>query len=239
MKYLFLLFCIILCSCSDESTRIGTCDRISLGGAFKFNSQGGIDSIIPYDSWWNFTGVQKEEGCEVKPDAIECSWFSVMKKDNIVFASVKQNDTGIERYEYVDIRGYDGPDKCDGKSGSFPISQCPELLDMELSKDELLFSSEGGMDSVIVTTGRNHWLNYPDINVSYDGVVYVFDPNTDGFNFSDYVSKYIKNPWFNINTIDEKLIFSISKNESGKERNFSVSFPGNCGPTIKIIQSAE
>jgi hypothetical protein len=210
-------------------------------GTFKFNSQEGTDSIIPHDYQWSFTGVRGEEGCEVKPETIECSWFSVVKKDRIVFASVKQNNTGRERYEYIKVYRNGGTGECTENSGEFTISQCPELTDMELSRDELLFSSEGGMDSVIVTTGKNHWLNYPHINVSYENVVYVFDPNTDGFDFSDYVSKYleIKDIWFNINIIDEKLIFSINKNESGKERTFSVSFPGSCKPTIKIIQSAE
>jgi hypothetical protein len=240
MKYLFLFFCLILCSCED-SRGDWDCIPIGSGKGFIFNSSGGIDSIYIDNSWWSFTGVREEEGCEVKPEAMECSWFSLVKRENIVFATVKQNNTGEGRYADVRIKGNGGSGECSDVRGMFEIYQCPELTDMELSKDELLFSSEGGMDSVIVTTGRNHWLNYPDINVSYDGVVYVFDPNTDGFNFSDYVSKYsyIKDPWFNINTVDEKLIFSINRNESGKERNFSVSFPGSCKPSVKIIQSAE
>jgi hypothetical protein len=239
MKYLLIVFCLVLCSC--EHSVDGTCVPIHLNG-FKFNSQEGTDSIIAYDYRWSFTDVREEEGCEVKPETIECPWFSLVKKDSIVFASVKQNDTGKRKYEHVEIKKYDGPGRCDGRRGSLTIFQCPEQTDIELSKEEFLFSAEGGVDSAIIITDRTFWLDHLSIFVHYGNVVHLFDPDKHGFDFSNYVSKhsYIKDIWFNINIIDEKkIIFSINRNESGKERSFGVTFPVNCGPTIKVIQSAD
>jgi len=216
---------------------VGDCVPITLRG-FKFNSQEGIDSIYIDDSWWSFTGVREEEGCEVKPEAMECSWFSVVKRENIVFATVKQNNTGEGRYVDVRIKGNGGPGECSEETGGLTIFQCPELTDMELSKEELLFSSEGGIDSVIVTTNRNSWLNDPYISVNYENASYVFRPYTHGFDFSNFWSD--TNFWFNINMPDErKIIFSVSKNESGKERNFSIDIDRSCGANVKVIQSAE
>jgi hypothetical protein len=233
MKHLFLFFCLILCSCDLVD---GTCVPIG-GEGFKFNSQSGIDSIIPNDSWWHFTGVQGEEGCEVKPDAIECSWFSIVKKDSIVFASVKQNDTDRKRYGYTKIKGNGGHGECSDEWGEFTISQCPEPTDMDLSKDEFLFGSEGGIDSVIVTTNRNSWLSHPLISVRYGNIHYLYE---EGFDFSGHSS--VKDPWFAITDIidGEKIILSVSKNESGKERIATLTLdPYNCGANITIIQSAE
>jgi hypothetical protein len=188
------------------------------GGVFRFNLQGGIDSTNIYDSWWSFTGVRKEEGCEVKPDTIECSWFSMVKRKSIVFASVKQNNTGQRRYEDVKIKGNGGRGECSDERGEITIIQCPEP--MELSKDEFLFSSEGGIDSVIVTTSRKSWLEHP----SFYG-----DP--------------IKDHGLTIDVIDdgEKIIFSASKNESGKEiiTNLTLDDPWVCGPHIRIVQATE
>jgi len=228
LKYSFLFLCIILWSCEDSGLN-GGC--IPIGGElrFSFNSQEGTDSQITYDSWWSFTGVRGEEGCEVKPNTMECSWFSVVKKDSIVFASVKQNNTGQKRYEYIEIKGNGGHSKCSDMWGEITIIQCPELTDMELSKEELLFGSEGGIDSVIVTTNRNSWLNDPYISVNYENASYIFSNFWSDTNF-----------WININMTDErKIIFSVSKNESGKERNAILILDYyNCGASLKVIQSA-
>jgi len=210
---------------------------IGLLDVFRFNLQGGIDSIIPNDSWWHFTGVREEEGCEVKPDAIECSWFSVMKKDSIVFAFVKENNTSRERYEYVKIKGNGSHEECTGEPGEIAIIQCPEP--MELSKDEFLFSTEGGIDSVIVTTSRNSWLDYPLIDLQYKTIAAMCYISQE--NFSCYGNP-VKDHWLAIDIIDgEKIIFSVSKNESGKERNAILTLDPSwiCGASLKIIQSAE
>jgi hypothetical protein len=47
--------------------------------------------------------------------------------------------------------------------------------------------------------------------------------------------------WFTIDIIDrKKIVFSVSKNESGKEREAYVALdPLNCEANIKIIQSVE
>ncbi|MDR2583200.1 MAG: hypothetical protein LBC75_06945 [Fibromonadaceae bacterium] len=218
MKYLFLIFCLILCSCEQPVT----CIPIVLG--FTFDSQEGIDSMITYNNFGgydylgNFIGVRNEEGCEVKPDTIKCSWFSLVKKDSIVFASVKQNDTGRKRYEVVNIKRDDGTGECDGRSGNFTISQCPEPA------EQLLFGSEGALDSLILTINGSSWSS-----ITID----------TGWN-------YLEDPWFAIIDIVDKeknkmkIIFSISKNESGKERNAILTVDSNnCGSSVKIIQAAE
>jgi len=220
---------------------------IGLLGVFRFDLQRGIDSIIPYDSWWSFTDVREEEwwnstsvrkneGCEVKPDTVECLWFSVVKRDSVVFASVKQNHTGRERYATLDIKGKGSHEECTGEPGEIAIVQCPEP--MELSKEELLFNSEGGIDNVIVTTNRTSWLEYPFIylrDTAMRVICYISQEN-----FSCYGDP-IKYDWLAIDIIDgEKIIFSVSKNKSGKERNAILTLDSwNCGHNVKVIQSAE
>jgi hypothetical protein len=134
VKYLFLFFCLILCSCEDPELN-GTCVPIE-EELLKFNSQGGIDSISPYYYWrMSFTGIFTagvgEEECEVKPDTVECLWFSLVKRDSAVFASVNQNNTG--RIRDVSIKIWEKGDKCD-MWGAITIIQYPEPI--ELSKDE-------------------------------------------------------------------------------------------------------
>jgi len=238
MKYLFLLFCIILCSCEYNSGKRGTCIPME-GGGFRFNLQGGIDSTDIYDSWWSFTGVRKEEECEIKPDTIECSWFSMVKRESIVFASVKQNNTGQKRKVDVKIKGKGGRGECSDEWGEISIIQCPEP--MELSKDEFLFSSEGGMDSVIVTTDRNSWLEYPLINLQYKTIGAMCYISQESFKcYGDT----IKDHWIAIDIKDgEKITLSVSKNESGKERISILIFDPwmywDCCPSVNIVQAAE
>jgi len=247
MKHLLLFFCLILCSCSEPSID-GTCVPEVLYGleGFTFNSQGGIDSIITQDHLGNLIGVWGEglekEGCEVKPDAIECSWFRVVKRDSVVYAMVEQNNTGQERYKKIQIEGSGKHGECSERSVSIEISQCPELLDMELSKYELLFSSEVGIDSVIVITNRTSWLDHPFIGVRYGTIHYIYETIYYRSQYSSWFSGYpIKDPWLAIDIIDgEKIVFSVSKNESGKERNAILTLDlYNCCPSIKVVQSAE
>jgi len=152
MRYISLFFCLLLFSCDYSSELpivIGDCVPITLDG-FLFNSQGGTDSLTYGYEHWKFTGVQQEKECEVEPETIKCSWFSVVKKDSTVFVSVKQNDTDLEKHEYVNIKGNGEDGECSDSKGGFEIIQCPIDV-IELSKEELLFSSEGGIDSVTIS----------------------------------------------------------------------------------------
>jgi len=237
MKYLSLFFCLFLFSCdysSDLSSEIdGDCVPITLYG-FLFNSQEGIDSLT-YGYWhWKFTGVQKEKECEVEPETIKCSWFSVVKKDSTVFVSVKQNDTDLERHEYVNIKGNGDGGKCSAVRGGFDIIQCPIDV-IELSKEELLFSSEGGTDSITVANNRNSWLY-----LRLDGSGITGGPESGSHEF---IPPYtVEGSWFTISIPDrKKVIFSVNKNDTGKERYFIATFGlGICGSSsVTISQSTE
>jgi hypothetical protein len=201
-----------------------------------FNSQERIDSAyIGYYNWWfpepQYPNPYSGERCKlIEPEKIECSWFSMEKRDSFVVVSVKQNNTYQKRSKSIDVKinsGGTGP--CNENRGWISISQCFDSTDIELSKEEFLFNAEGGIDTVIITTNRESWLNRLDIGIWYENAVY-------GYNFYE---EYIK--WFNIDIIDEKkIVFSVNRNESGKERSFSIEIDsGNCGPSVKIIQSAE
>jgi hypothetical protein len=234
MKRLFLLLSLLLSSCDNRLT--GDCYPI-IPDRLLFSSQGGIDSARIGYRWW-FSNLYKE--CElIEPEKVECPWLSAEKKDSATaIVLVKQNNTGKERSTLIRIKTNDDMGgECSENSGWISIHQCFEPTDMELSKEELLFSAEGGMDSVIVATDRESWLEHPVIGVRYENIRYNY---RKGFDFSDY--SHIKDPWFAIIDIvdGEKIIFSVSKNESGKERTSTATLdPYNCGPSIKIIQSAE
>ncbi|MDR3001864.1 MAG: hypothetical protein LBU89_11440, partial [Fibromonadaceae bacterium] len=64
---------------------------------------------------------------------------------------------------------------------------------------------------MIVTTDRQL-----RIDLQYENVQYGYQDN-----FDVYISSHIKDPWFSVNVIDGKnIFFSVSKNETGKERSF-------------------
>jgi hypothetical protein len=240
---MFLCF-ILIFSC--ERHLDDDCDLIAPQHALSFDAQEGTDSSIViggYRVW--FTDVQKEEECEfIKPEQIECPWFSAeIVRKSIIIASVKQNNTGQKRYKYVNIKGNDGrAGKCSENSGGFTIEQCPEPVDIKLSKEELFFGSKGEVDTITITTDRNSWLAHPLIGVQYENIHYIYDIYTDGHDFFSYSSKYsyINDLWFNVAIDGNKIIFSANKNESGKERYFGITIdPGNCGRDIKITQSAK
>jgi hypothetical protein len=229
MKYLFLIICLVLCL-SCKHVLDGDCYPILPEEELSiFNSQGGIDSTYIGYNWWFSDKYNK--GCKfIEPQKIECSWFSAEKKGNYtVVVSVKQNDTSQKREGYARIESKGGTGECSENSGWVSIAQCSDLTDIELSKEEFLFSAEGGIDSVIIATNRESWLNQPYIGIWYENAVYGYD----------FYEEYIK--WFNINIIDEKkIIFSVNRNETGEERNFSIAIDDSeCGPRVKVIQSAE
>ncbi len=238
MKHLFLFLCLFLCFSCEQEPLIGDCVPITPYD-FSFNSQEGIDSRIVYGYRWWFTGVQEEEEeeCEfIKPERIECPWFSAEKAyDSIIIVSVKQNNTDQKRYKNVNIKGNDGgTGKCSENTGGFKIIQCPPDV-KKLSKEELLFSAEGGIDSVTVTNNISSWLylrlSGSGINGGPESAPHSFNP--------PYI---VEGSWFTISIPDEKkVIFSVNKNETGKERNFiAILDPDICGfSSVKISQSAE
>jgi hypothetical protein len=199
----------------------------------SFDSQEGVDSMVVLEYQWWFTDLQKEKCKFTEPEKIECSWFSAEKAhDSIIIVSVKQNKTRRKRSEKVIIYGDSGGNReCSKNRGSFYVTQCPELIDIELSKEELLFGSEGGIDNVIVTTDRQLY-----IGLQYENVQYGYQDD-----FDVYISSHIEDPWFSVNVIDGKnIFFSVSKNETGKERSFSLLLDHyDCGTKIDVYQSAE
>ncbi|MDR3000784.1 MAG: hypothetical protein LBU89_05915 [Fibromonadaceae bacterium] len=234
MKRLFLFFSLLLASCSWESNLIGSCIPMDVSPyELSFDSQEGVDSMVVLEYQWWFTDLQKEKCKFTEPEKIECSWFSAEKAhDSIIIVSVKQNKTRRKRSEKVIIYGDSGGNReCSKNRGSFYVTQCPELIDIELSKEELLFGSEGGIDNVIVTTDRQLY-----IGLQYENVQYGYQDD-----FDVYISSHIEDPWFSVNVIDGKnIFFSVSKNETGKERSFSLLLDHyDCGTKIDVYQSAE
>ncbi|MDR0517638.1 MAG: BACON domain-containing protein [Fibromonadaceae bacterium] len=241
MRYLLLFLFLILCSCERyeryecELPGCVDCYPEELPHLF-FDPQGGIDSAyIGHYNWWfpepQYPNPYNEEKCKlIESEKIECPWFSMEKRDGFVVVSVKQNDTKQKRYKDINVNvNHGGTGPCNENRGWVTISQCFDSTDIELSKEKFLFSAEGGADSVIITTNRESWLSRLDISIWYENAVY-------GYNFYE---EYIK--WFNIDIIDEKkIVFSVNRNETGKERSFSIEIDSsNCGTSIKVVQSAE
>jgi hypothetical protein len=129
-----------------------------------------------------------------------------------------------------------------------------------LSKEELLFSAEGGTDSV--TAKDRFWLS-GDIGIG-DTIVNCHSPSTyflrseaaimnipPSYDYEGDISclsgedtwyeEGIKGPWFAVYRLDDKKIFfSVNKNETGKKRNFRIFLDaGDCGAKIEVTQSAE
>jgi len=130
--------------------------------------------------------------------------------------------------------------------------------DVNLSKKELFFSAEGGIDSVTASfLNLDHGITIGDTIIyyhppppryklkenvnkpsepffAYDAISYItIDPY-------DYVI-HIESSWFTIDRLDrEKIMFSVSKNETGKERNFGIYLNGgNCIDALEASQSAK
>jgi hypothetical protein len=217
----------------------------------SFNSREGFDSVFAYNAydthWWFDDNQEGFKECKFIEPAnepsycdnnycnenknnimkIECPWFSTVKKDDsTIVVSVKQNDTEEERSQNIYIK--------DGSyTGMFIITQCFELID-ELSKEEFLFSVEGGVDSVTVTKniGSSLVLSGSGIAVGHESTHHYFSP--------PYI---VEGSWYTISIPDEKkIIFSINKNETGKERDFTATLDPDyiCGYSkVKIIQSPE
>jgi len=156
MKILFLIICLILCSC-ENSELSGKCSSPikKSKGELLFSADGGIDSVVMGDNFWWIYGLPYR-GCkniwlEDEPDycndnyckngdiimKIECSWFSVTKIDEYtLLVSVNKNETNEEKNTYVSIES----GNC---FSSFSIAQAPKS-----PRGELWFNAKGGIDSV-------------------------------------------------------------------------------------------
>jgi len=107
----------------------------------------------------------------------------------------------------------------------------PPPDDTKPSSEELWFNAEGGIDS-ITTEGENWRIS--------DYVVAIKD--TVIISYVDREIIKIEAPWFNVYKPNKKkIIFSINRNETGKEREFSIYLVGNhyYYIDINIKQSAE
>ncbi|MDR1758912.1 MAG: hypothetical protein LBR60_00100 [Fibrobacter sp.] len=125
MKYLFFIFCLILCSC-EYSEPVGLCHNPpkTFKNSLSFNAQGGVDSVFVSDSFWWLTGYDlSENGCEMiysfdsnycsnnychNNDEImkfQCSWLEVTRtKSQLIFVTVNSNETNQERSFEVGIQ---------------------------------------------------------------------------------------------------------------------------------------
>jgi len=250
MKYLFLFFCLILCSCEKNSeSPFDGCDLIERTEQISFNEQEGIDSAFVYaSSSWYFTEkfMETEECKFIKPVnepnycnenycnenkelimKIECPWVIAKKtSDTAIFISVKQNNAEKTRRQYIYIEEVES--KSDVCVADILIAQCPAPI--ELSNKELLFNAEGGIDSVTVATNRSSWL---PLTIEVD--------NTIAYYGSKLPYIEINGSWFTINRPDEKkIIFFASKNETRQNRSLGIILDaGNCSSRIDVIQSAD
>jgi len=138
---------------------------------------------------------------------------------------------------------------------------------LKLSKRELFFNADGGIDSVTQKYGRllpyieigDTIVNYSFLSPAkyclkkdtcsflhdYEGnISYLFMEKQagDGKKYLDYSDvRYLETSWFTISRPDnEKIIFSVNKNETENARDFDIFLDaGNCSFNIKINQSPE
>ena len=117
----------------------------------------------------------------------------------------------------------------------------------KLSKKELLFSTQGGVDSVIVDDSFMQLDRDSGKECKYIGAEN--EPNYCSSNYcisngsvSSNLTMKIECPWFAVQQISKYIILvSVDKNETGEERNGGVGIQaGNCfGAGFKITQSGE
>jgi hypothetical protein len=128
MKYLLIVFCLVLCSCK-HSEPDGSCIPLKLSKEkLLFNAEGGIDSITMGGKYWltydgtgcEYIGAEKPDYCNnnycknngnISSNLImkvECSWFNVTQIDEYtLFVYVNKNETEKEKKQYVSVQGGD------------------------------------------------------------------------------------------------------------------------------------
>jgi len=250
----FLCFCLILCTCNNLDCCSDGPPRIDLSkDELSFNMQEGIDSaFVRYNAYWWFgeeSGLQNE--CEyIKPAnepnycndnycndnkglvmKIECPWFSAVRtNDSTILVLVKQNGTETKRSKNIPVYGI-LPYSTSVLKRELSVTQCPEPI--ELSKEELSFSAEGGIDSIAIAMNR-------DIDLTYKIALYGWPGSIVAQ--CHYDDSFVECPsWFTLDISDKnKIIVSVSKNDMALgERTFGISFEDRCEKTIIVTQSAE
>ncbi|MDR2970658.1 MAG: hypothetical protein LBU83_01830 [Bacteroidales bacterium] len=125
MKYLFLIFCLILCFCyyAEDPGYCSNPPKLSKR-ELLFSAQEGVDSVVVNTQYWWFEISMKNSsecefwGRESDPDycnnnycrgndlmKIECPWFSVTRTgEYTLIVSVNQNETGEERKQSIGMR---------------------------------------------------------------------------------------------------------------------------------------
>jgi hypothetical protein len=116
----------------------------------------------------------------------------------------------------------------------------------KLSKNELLFSAQGGIDSVVVDNPY-WWLD--GVSYNYGVCEYIGTKNDPDYCNNNYCRGGGRNnsvmkiecPWFSvIRTSEYTLTVSVSQNETGEKMESRVYIQaGNCVPGFSITQSAE
>jgi hypothetical protein len=122
MRYLFLIFCLILCFCyyAEDPGYCSNPPKFSKR-ELLFSAQEGIDGVVANTPYWRF-GIPIEDGSECEflgqkndPDycnynycrdgdlvKIKCPWFSITRTDGYTLTvSVNQNETREERKQSV------------------------------------------------------------------------------------------------------------------------------------------
>ncbi|MDR1759880.1 MAG: hypothetical protein LBR60_05065 [Fibrobacter sp.] len=123
MKYLYFIFCLILCAC-EYSEPAGLCHNPPTlsKDTLSFNAQGGTDSVIVSDYFWviveypfwennceqyrgSISEYCAEEFCYGEIIKSKCSWFELQKTDAYTITiSVNPNETNQERRFQVDMQ---------------------------------------------------------------------------------------------------------------------------------------
>jgi hypothetical protein len=114
-----------------------------------------------------------------------------------------------------------------------------------LSDNNLLFSAQEGVDSIVVDK-NNFRLEGGRYDEECKFIGTGSDPNycnnnyCTNFAYSNSVMK-IECSWYSVTRIDEHtLIVSVNMNETGEERKQTIGVrTGNCGVGFSITQSAE
>jgi hypothetical protein len=124
---------------------------------------------------------------------------------------------------------------------SEPEGSCEPL---KLSKKELSFNANGGVDSVIIKS--SYWLAYDGVQCESFGAGRPEDYCNNNYckhngNTNSNLIMKIECFWFNVVQIDENtLLVSVNKNETEKERQLYVGVQGgDCHSGFFVYQSAE
>ncbi len=122
---------------------------------------------------------------------------------------------------------------------SEPAGYCGHPL--EISKDTLSFSAQGGIDSVFVS---NSFWRFTGYDLSEHGCEKIFGYDSDycSNNYCHNNSDIMKFQcsWLEVKARPQSIFVSVTQNETNQERYFWVDMQaGNCHSGFSITQSAE